>query len=207
MTPDELRRRLAALPPDLEAVHGDGTAEDRRLAHAALGRTLRPAAVLMLLTDHGAHGMHLVLTQRTAHLADHAGQISLPGGHIDAEDTSAVAAALREAREEIGADPTHIEVLTTLPTYVTVTAYAITPVVALADRRDWRVDPHEVVDVFEVPLAHLLAGESWRRDCLVRAGRERTYWAVPWQERYIWGATAGMLRTLRSALIAGAVER
>jgi 8-oxo-dGTP pyrophosphatase MutT (NUDIX family) len=201
LTLDRIRAALRSMPDTLEAVQGDGTRDERLYAHARLGRTLRPAAVMMLLTDHGDGEPRLVLTQRTAHLADHAGQISLPGGRVEAEDGSPEAAALREAAEEIGADGGRIEILGVLPRYVTITAYDITPVVAATPAQHWRADPHEVADVFEVPLAHLLDEAHWRRDSLWREGRLREYWAVPWRERYIWGATAGMLRTLRNLLV------
>ncbi|MFN3629998.1 MAG: NUDIX hydrolase [Casimicrobiaceae bacterium] len=199
---DRIRSALRAIPDGLEAIEGDGTHEDRLAAQARMGRRLRPAAVIMLLNDHGDGAPRLVLTQRSAHLADHPGQISLPGGREEPEDSGPEAAALREAAEEIGADCGRIEILGRLPRYVTITAFDITPVVAATRGQRWRPDPHEVADVFELPLAYLLDDAHWRRDRLWREGRLREYWAIPWRERYIWGATAGILRTFRNLLVA-----
>lgn len=179
---------------------GDMSVQERLQVHAALGRTVRPAGVLILLVEHD-DALNVVLTQRTAHLHDHAGQISFPGGRQDEGDADIIATALREAEEEIGTDSSQIEIVGTLPNYVTVTAYEITPVVARSAPQRYQADPFEVADVFEVPLAHLLDERSWRRDSFMREGQRREYWAVPFQERYIWGATAGMLRTFREVLL------
>jgi 8-oxo-dGTP pyrophosphatase MutT (NUDIX family) len=179
---------------------GDGTHEERKLAHAAQGRILRPAAVLILL-QRGPNGLHVVLTQRTAHLYDHAGQISFPGGRKDDTDANLVECALREANEEIGVNVARTEVLGKLPTYVTITAYEVTPIVALGQLQPFVTDAFEVADVFTVPLTHVLDEKNWRRDSFMRAGLRREYWAVPYQERYIWGATAGMLRTFRDVVV------
>ena len=179
---------------------GDMSIMERREYHAALGRTVRPAGVLILLVDRGDQ-LNVVLTQRTAHLYDHAGQISFPGGRQDAGDADIIATALREATEEIGTDSSQIQIVGTLPQYVTVTAYEITPVVARSSPQKYVCDPFEVADAFEVPLTHLLDGKNWRRDTFMREGQRREYWAVPFNERYIWGATAGMLRTFRQVLL------
>lgn len=179
---------------------GDMTFQERREYHKALGRTVRPAGVLILLIQRD-NALNIVLTQRTAHLHDHAGQISFPGGRYEAEDADIVATALRESFEEIGTDSTRIELIGSLPNYVTVTAYEITPVVATSPPQSFTCDPFEVADAFEVPLSHVLADANWRRDSFLREGQRREYWAVPYKERYIWGATAGMLRTLREVLL------
>jgi len=179
---------------------GDMNASERRQAHALLGRQIRPAGVLILLVEDAGE-LRIVLTQRTAHLHDHAGQISFPGGRQDAEDADIVATALRESAEEIGTDSAQIEIIGALPNYVTVTAYEVTPVVGLSAPQRYRADSFEVADVFEVPLAHVLADGNWRRDSFLREGKRREYWAIPYQERYIWGATAGMLRTFREVLL------
>jgi 8-oxo-dGTP pyrophosphatase MutT (NUDIX family) len=179
---------------------GDGTHEERKLAHAAQGRILRPAAVLILLQQE-ANGLHVVLTQRTAHMHDHAGQISFPGGRKDETDANLVECALREANEEIGVNVARTEVVGALPIYVTITAYEVTPIVALGQLQPFVTDAFEVADVFTVPLTHVLDEKNWRRDSFMRTGLRREYWAVPYQERYIWGATAGMLRTFRDVVV------
>ena len=179
---------------------GDMSVLERRQYHEALGRSVRPAAVLILLIERGDN-QHVVLTQRTAHLYDHAGQISFPGGRQDEGDADIIATALRESAEEIGTDSSLIQIVGTLPQYVTVTAYDITPVVAKSKPQKYICQPFEVADAFEVPLAHLLDEKNWRRDSFMREGQQREYWAVPFNERYIWGATAGMLRTFREVLL------
>lgn len=199
MDTDVIRHRVVAAQ-SLTLQSGDGTHEERKLAHAAQGRTVRPAAVLVLLQQEDS-GLHVVLTQRTAHLHDHAGQISFPGGRKDDADANLIEAALREANEEIGANAAHIEVIGALPSYVTITAYEVTPIVAFGQPQSFTCDPFEVADVFKVPLSHFLDDNQWRRDSFMRAGLRREYWAVPYRERYIWGATAGMLRTFRDVLV------
>lgn len=179
---------------------GDMSVQDRLQMHSALGRKVRPAGVLILLVERDEQ-LSVVLTQRTAHLYDHAGQISFPGGRQDEGDADIIATALRESAEEIGTDSSQIEIVGTLPNYVTVTAYEVTPVVARSKPQNYKADPFEVADVFEVPLTHLLDERSWRRDSFLREGVRREYWAVPFEERYIWGATAGMLRTFREVLL------
>jgi 8-oxo-dGTP pyrophosphatase MutT (NUDIX family) len=199
MDVESIRSRLAAQTNSTPQT-GDGTHEERKLAHAAQGRLLRPAAVLVLLQQE-ADGLHVVLTQRAAHLFDHAGQISFPGGRKDENDANLVECALREANEEIGLEAARVAVLGALPEYVTITAYEITPIVAHSQPQPFVSDPFEVADVFAVPLAHVLDEKNWRRDSFTRAGQRREYWAVPYQERYIWGATAGMLRSFREVLL------
>jgi 8-oxo-dGTP pyrophosphatase MutT (NUDIX family) len=203
---ETLRHRIANAHATQHYIAGDGTSEERKLAHQVTGRTVRPAAVLILLTRvheaNAENNWQIVLTQRTAHLHDHAGQISFPGGRMDEEDVDLIATALREADEEIGADASKIEVLGALPSYLTITAYEVTPIVAISGPQSFTCDPFEVADVFHVPLAHVLDEASWRRDSFLRAGLRRDYWAVPYKERYVWGATAGMLRTFKTVLSA-----
>ena len=200
MTLVEVRAQLSRATGKALGEAGDMTAQERREYHEALGRTVRPAGVLILLIERD-NALNVVLTQRTAHLHDHAGQISFPGGRHEQTDTDIVATALRESAEEIGTDTRLIEVVGSLPNYVTVTAYEITPVVAKSSPQVFTCDPFEVADAFEVPLAHILDDANWRRDSFMREGQRREYWAVPYRERYIWGATAGMLRTLREVLL------
>ena len=191
-----MQAQLARVDGNAPGESGDMTFQERREYHRMLGRKVRPAGVLILLIQRG-EALNVVLTQRTAHLHDHAGQISFPGGRYEPEDTDIVATALRESFEEIGTESQQIHVIGSLPNYVTVTAYEITPVVATSPPQTFTCDPFEVADAFEVPLLHLLDDENWRRDSFLREGQRREYWAVPYKERHIWGATAGMLRTFR----------
>lgn len=157
-----------------------------------------PASVLMPIVMR-PEGMTLLLTQRTAHLNDHAGQVSLPGGRVDAVDASPIATALRETEEEIGLHRRHVEVLGTLPDYFTGTGFCVTTVVALVQPPfELRADPFEVAEIFEVPLAFLMNGANHQRRTIEQpdgAGR-RTFYAMPYDRFFIWGATAGMLRNL-----------
>lgn len=147
-------------------------------------------------------GLTVLLTQRTAHLRDHAGQVSFPGGRCEAEDASPIDTALRESSEEVGVEPTQVEVLGTLPDYFTGTGFRVTPVVGLVTPPlNLRLDDFEVAEAFESPLDFLLDAANYRRESVEIAGQLRTYWAVPWQEYFIWGATAGMLVSLRESLL------
>ncbi|MBM3388623.1 MAG: CoA pyrophosphatase [Betaproteobacteria bacterium] len=166
---------------------------------------LRAAAVLMALVRR-PEGLTVLLTQRTAHLKAHAGQISFPGGRLEADDASASAGALREAQEEVGLAPEAVEVLGQLPAYRTVTAFEVTPVLAwVQPPLNLKPDPHEVQDIFEVPLDFLMNPAHHRRHCAVLQDRTRQFLSMPWRGRglsgeerefFIWGATAAMLRNL-----------
>ncbi len=163
-------------------------------------RALVAAAVLVALVDH-ADGLTILLTLRTPHLADHGGQISFPGGRIEASDADELAAALREAHEEVGIEPAAVEVLGRLDTYVTRTGFRVEPVVGLVKPPLLlRPDPGEVAEIFEVPLDFLIDPANRRRDSRIFEGSERFYWAIPFENRYIWGATAGMLVNLAEVL-------
>jgi 8-oxo-dGTP pyrophosphatase MutT (NUDIX family) len=160
---------------------------------------LVPAAVLVPIVR--APEPRLLLTTRTAHLRNHAGQVAFPGGRIDPDDGGPVEAALREAQEEIGLDPSHVELLGIADPYQTGTGYSVLPVVgSIAPDLPFTPNPHEVADVFEVPLDfaldprnHLLREAEWK-------GRLRRYYVIEWQDRTIWGATAGMLVNLSARL-------
>jgi len=160
----------------------------------------KPAAVLVPLVLRPT-GLTVLLTQRTAHLNDHAGQVSFPGGHRDPEDKDPTATALREAWEEVGLAPSQVEVIGWMPEFPTITGFRVTPVVGLVTPPlNLKLDDFEVADVFEVPLPVMLDPANWRRDSLDKSGPKRQFWAMHWQSHYIWGATAGMLVNLMHLL-------
>lgn len=162
------------------------------------GMDFKPASVLLPLLVR-EQGLQVLLTQRAAHLHHHGGQISFPGGRVDASDTSVEHTALREAQEEVGLMESQIEVLGRLPEYLTGTGFLVTPVVALVHPPyEFRSDPFEVASIFEVPLSFLMNPQHHQRrqfDFPDGRGR-RSFYAIPYQEYFIWGATAGMLRNL-----------
>ncbi len=155
----------------------------------------KPASVLIGIVDRAA-GPTLLLTQRTAHLSKHAGQIAFPGGRRD-EGETAEQAALRETEEETGLNREYMEIVGFLDGYLTVTGYVITPVVAVV-REGFTITPHahEVDEVFEVPLSFLMNRDNLRLDSREFKGVQRHYYVYPYKDRYIWGATAGMLKNL-----------
>ncbi len=210
MTRDLILRRLAAsgLPVGSEASRaapGLGARSDFDLhPHGRPGyvgeRTLKPAGVLVGIVNRPA-GPTVLLTQRTAHLKKHAGQISFPGGGWEEQDPHLEATALRETEEEIGLHPRHIEVLGQLSLYETSTAYSVTPVVAWIEPPfQLTADPFEVAEVFEVPLDWIMDRTNHTQESRVRDGRRRHYYVLPYQNRFIWGATAGMLVNLVDVL-------
>ena len=149
-------------------------------------------------------GPTMLLTQRTAHLRDHAGQASFPGGRSEASDASPEATALREAEEEVGLTASQIEILGRLPEYRTGTGFVITPVVGLVTPPlNLKLDDFEVAEVFEPPLEFLLDSANHQRQSIEVRGIRHEYWAMPWQGYFIWGATAGMLVTLHRLLYSG----
>jgi 8-oxo-dGTP pyrophosphatase MutT (NUDIX family) len=190
-----LRRRFAAGCAMTPIASGDG-----HLWREA--EELRPAAVLVPVVRREA-GLTILFTQRTDHLYDHAGQISFPGGRAEAHDESPAATALRETFEEIGLPHSRVEVLGTLTEYTTVTGYRVTPVVGLVSPPlSFSLDAFEVAEAFEVPLAFFLDPGNHQRNTLQYQGRTRHYYAMPYEQRYIWGATAGMLMNLYAFLTA-----
>lgn len=163
-------------------------------------RAIRPAAVLVPVVNRDDE-LTVLFTQRTAHLHDHAGQISFPGGRAEAGDPSPGDTALRETAEEIGLAPERVDILGQLPEYITVTGYRVTPVVGLVTPPfELKLDDFEVAEVFEVPLAFLLDPANHQRNFLLHDGKERYYYAMPYGRHYIWGATAGMLMNLYAYL-------
>jgi len=163
-------------------------------------REIRPAAVLVPVVKRDT-GLTVLFTRRTAHLHDHAGQISFPGGRAEPADTGAAQTAMRETHEEIGLAADRVEVLGEQPQYITVTGYRVTPVVGLVTPPlDLKLDAFEVDEVFEAPLAFLLDPANHQRNHVQFDGRERYYYAIPYGQYYIWGATAGMLMNLYAFL-------
>lgn len=158
-----------------------------------------PAAVLVPIVARDE--MTILLTQRTAHLSRHAGQIAFPGGRVDPEDASPEAAALREATEEIGLDRRLVTPLGRLDTYRSGTGYAITPLVALVDpHMRLTLDPGEVEAAFEVPLSFLMTPDNLKVHSRQWQGAERHFYAIPYETHYIWGVTAGIIRNMQLKL-------
>jgi 8-oxo-dGTP pyrophosphatase MutT (NUDIX family) len=181
-----LRDRFHRPRPWRAETEGDGNA-----VHD--GAALRPASVLVPVVEREG-GLTVLFTRRTAHLHDHAGQISFPGGRAEPEDPTPEHTALREAEEEIGLAPDRVEVLGTISHYVTVTGYRVTPVVGLVrPPLDLVPDDFEVAEIFEVPLDFLLDPANHLRNSMMMNGWRRHYFAMPYRQYYIWGATAGML--------------
>jgi 8-oxo-dGTP pyrophosphatase MutT (NUDIX family) len=207
LDPDGLRRLARArLAPELApaaltadaAPHGDytiaGDAPDAQTIAAA-----RPAAVLAPIIAR-PEGLTILLTLRAAHLRKHSGQVAFPGGTIDAGETSAET-ALREAQEEIGLDPAFIEPLGWLDPYLTGTGYRVAPLVALVESGfALTLSADEVADAFEIPFAFLMDAANHRLEGRLWRGKMRNFYAMPYGERYIWGATAGILRNLYEKL-------
>jgi 8-oxo-dGTP pyrophosphatase MutT (NUDIX family) len=202
LTPQALRQRFGESRPWLPEIAGDTQAASPGLA---------PASVLVPLVQR-PDGLHVLLTQRTDHLRDHAGQIAFPGGRVEPEDADAVAAALREAEEEIGLPPSAVDVIGRLPHYATITNYIVTPVVALVRPPfTLRLDAYEVAEAFEVPLQFLMTPAHHQRHEFELQGQRRQFLSMPWDGRagdgrprryFIWGATASMLRNLYGFLAA-----
>jgi 8-oxo-dGTP pyrophosphatase MutT (NUDIX family) len=191
-----ITERLArAAPPEAR-----GMSDGFRLPGREGQTTL--AAVLVPVINR-PDGLTMLLTQRSADLPDHPGQISFPGGRVEPEDASLAHAALREATEEVGLPSERVAILGELAPYETVTGFRVTPVVGWVEPPFALMpDPVEVADVFEVPLAFLLDPANQQRHFRMQGDRRRDFWAIPYGERYIWGATAAMLlildRTLRA---------
>ncbi len=162
---------------------------------------LVPAAVLVpvVLRDEGPT---VLLTLRTSHLRDHAGQISFPGGRSEREDASPEETALREAEEEVGLHRRHVEIIGRLPQFLTITGFVVTPVIGLITPPfDLQPDDFEVAEVFETPLGFLMDQQNHVRHEVVHQGKAHHYWSMPWQTYNIWGATAGMLRQLSEVFV------
>jgi 8-oxo-dGTP pyrophosphatase MutT (NUDIX family) len=161
---------------------------------------LVPAAVLVPIVERN-DGLTVLLTQRTDHLTAHAGQISFPGGRVEDIDASHEAAALRETEEEVGLRSEHIEIVGQLDLYVTRTGFEVTPVVGIVTPPfSLSPDPFEVADVFEVPLSFIVDPANHQKHARLYNGIQRQFYVLPYENRYIWGATAGMLVNLSEVL-------
>jgi 8-oxo-dGTP pyrophosphatase MutT (NUDIX family) len=193
LTRDWVSRRLCH-PADAET---DPTFV--RYVHPA-ERTIVEAAVLVPLINR-TDGVTVMLTQRTAHLNDHAGQISFPGGRVEEDDADRIQTALRETEEETGLAREAVEVIGRLPDFDIPSGFRVTPIVGWIEPPvDFSPDPFEVAEVFEVPLHHFLDPANHERRSDDINGRRRNYYAMPYQNRFIWGATAGMLFSLYQSL-------
>lgn len=196
LLPQALMQRFANPPVWTPELRAEGRFSERAPLHASV---LVP---LVMYDDH----LTVLLTERTTHLSSHSGQVAFPGGKADPEDSNATVTALREAEEEIGLARHFVEVLGELPTYTTGSAFIVTPVVALVHPGFEIVpNPHEVADVFEVPLDFLMDPAHHRRHAVDWAGQRREWLSMPYvdakAERFIWGATAGMLRNFYRFLL------
>ena len=206
--PEALKARFAKPPAWQPEVERETSFSSRKPAKAAV---LIP--IVMRGSDFAQST--ILLTQRANHLRTHSGQIAFPGGKVDPQDANHQATALREAQEEVGLDPKHVQVIGELPVYVTGTAFSVTPVIALV-RPEFELTPNanEVQDVFEVPLSFLMNPAHHRRHALEWQGVQRNWFSIPYQEprlrpngqndeveRFIWGATAGMLRNFYCFLV------
>ncbi|QWD77538.1 CoA pyrophosphatase [Polynucleobacter sp. MWH-Svant-W18] len=198
LNPEALRALFARQPswqPEITDENRHVIAADIIARRQAAGKVTKAAVLIPLLLREG--GLSVLLTQRTDHLRDHAGQISFPGGRMDAEDRSPDDTALRESEEEIGLDRSRVEIIGHLPEYLTVSGYSVTPVVALVEAQaEYVLDEFEVADVFEVPLSFLLDPANHQVRLWQSEQGSRRFYSMPYENRFIWGATAGMLRNL-----------
>lgn len=196
LTPQALRQRFAQPPAWEPEIWSERKFADRPVAHASV-------LVPVVMREHPT----VLLTERTTHLSTHSGQIAFPGGKRDASDRDAAHTALREAQEEIGLEDRWVEVIGQMPIYRTGTQFLVTPVVALVDPgHQLALNPDEVADAFEVPLAFLMNPAHHRRHALEWQGTQRQWFSMPYMdgrnERFVWGATAAMLRNLYRFLAA-----
>ena len=192
-TRESLAERLAGAPP----LHD---ARDLHVIRIPDGARVTEAAVMVPIV-YREPGLHVLLTQRTAHLSDHAGQISFPGGRVEPEDRDREETALREMEEEVGLPRSRVTVLGRLPGYEIPSGFRITPIVGWIEPPfDLKPDPFEVESVFEAPLSHFLDPDRYLRREYHFRGRHRHYLAIPYEGRYIWGATAAMLHNFARML-------
>lgn len=198
LDPLALRSRFQSPPiwqPEITDENRQVIAADIIAKRQAAGKITRAAVLIPLLLK--SEGLSVLLTQRTDHLHDHAGQISFPGGRMDPDDASPHDTALRESEEEIGLDRAAVEIIGHLPQYLTVSGYSVTPVVGFVKpQAEYVLDTFEVADVFEVPLHFLMDPANHQVRVWESDQGSRRFYSMPYENRFIWGATAGMLRNL-----------
>jgi 8-oxo-dGTP pyrophosphatase MutT (NUDIX family) len=198
LDPNSLRQRFRVQPiwqPEITDESRQVMAADIIARRQAAGRVTQAAVLIPLVLQE--EGLSVLLTQRTNHLRDHAGQISFPGGRMDPDDIDPNHTALRESEEEIGLDRSRVEIIGHLPQYLTVSGYSVTPVVGLVQAQaEYPLDEFEVADVFEVPLRFLMDPANHQVRVWQSEQGGRRFYAMPYENRFIWGATAGMLRNL-----------
>ena len=198
LDPYQLKERLLSPP----AWQIEITDENRHVMAAdiiakrqAAGKVTRAAVLIPLLLQ--PNGLSVLLTQRTTHLRDHGGQISFPGGRMDPEDAGPNETALRESEEEIGLERERVEIIGQLPEYLTVSGYSVTPIIGLVKpQAEYVLDEFEVADIFEVPLSFLMDPANHQVRVWQSEQGSRRFYSMPYVGRFIWGATAGMLRNL-----------
>jgi len=198
LDPHQLKERLLSPP----AWQIEITDENRHVMAAdiiakrqAAGKVTRAAVLIPLLLQ--PNGLSVLLTQRTTHLRDHGGQISFPGGRMDPEDAGPNETALRESEEEIGLERERVEIIGQLPEYLTVSGYCVTPIIGLVKpQAEYILDEFEVADIFEVPLSFLMDPANHQVRVWQSEQGSRRFYSMPYEGRFIWGATAGMLRNL-----------
>ncbi len=199
--PDDFLERLDRRLISSEDHDGAPIGGDINLAFREGKRDLRDAGVLFGIVDRGDRDLHVVLTERPKTMSTHPGQVALPGGKVDPDDAGPIHAALREAKEEVGIDPTHVDIRGVGDRYVTGTGFRITPVIGLLPSDFIAIpDPHEVDDVFETPLSFLMDPDNHIRNSTMWKGEKRSYLEMPHNGRYIWGVTAGVIRALYERL-------
>ena len=198
LDPYQLKERLLSPP----AWQIEITDENRHVMAAdiiakrqAAGKVTRAAVLIPLLLQ--PNGLSVLLTQRTTHLRDHGGQISFPGGRMDPEDAGPNETALRESEEEIGLERERVEIIGQLPEYLTVSGYSVTPIIGLVKpQAEYVLDEFEVADIFEVPLSFLMDPANHQVRVWQSEQGSRRFYSMPYEGRFIWGATAGILRNL-----------
>lgn len=189
-----LRQEVPASAFDFSLPSGRSDFDLNPNYHEDLSVVPRAAAVLIAVINH-ENGARVLLTRRPENMASHPGQVAFPGGKVEKSDANIVAAALREAQEEVGLDPSLVDIIGYLDTYQTGSGFRITPVVGLVPSSYQLVlDRREVDEAFEVPLEFLMTVENHQKHSRIWQGKNRAYYAMPYGDKFIWGATAGMLK-------------